>query len=86
MKLLECKRCGSQELAEQSGFIVCLFCQSRYVPEADEVPAMETIIAVASDVQDLLTRCRQEPHNRRRYASLVLDIDPTNAEARHYLS
>jgi len=30
-------------------------------------------------------KCRTDPANARRYAKLVLDLDPTNAQARAYL-
>ena len=33
MKLVDCTSCGSKELVEEEGFIVCVYCQSRYVPQ-----------------------------------------------------
>lgn len=86
MKVVECKACGSRELAEEGGIVVCTFCQSRYVPDADHATAATTVLGVASDIQALLEKCRQDPANSRRYASLVLDMDPSNAEARAYLA
>lgn len=85
MKLLDCKSCGSKELVEENGLIVCVYCQSTYVPQADDVPAMETKIGLTSDIETLLLKCEQDPANSRRYANLILDIDPTNAQARQYL-
>jgi len=49
------------------------------------VSAKETVVGVDSDIQMLLEKCREEPANRRRYASLILDMDPTNQEAAAYL-
>ena len=85
MKLVECIRCGSKELFEENGYVVCGYCQSRFAPQADDLPAKETVINLHSDVQVLLQKCKDEPSNRRRYASLILDLDPTNREAAEYL-
>jgi hypothetical protein len=85
MRVVDCRRCGSKELIEEDGFIVCTYCQSKFVPQSDDLRPMESTIGIVSDIERLLTMCRAEPHNQRRYASLVLDMDPTNAEARRYL-
>lgn len=85
MKLVECTACGSKELVEVEGFIVCVYCKSKYVPQADDAPTKETVIGIVSDVEVLLQKCREDPTNSRRYADLILDIDPTNREARRYL-
>jgi hypothetical protein len=85
MKLINCQRCGSKELTELEDHVVCDFCKSKYVPQSDDFAPRESIISLNSDVERLLEKCRLEPHNRRRYASLALDIDPFNIEARRYL-
>lgn len=85
MKLVDCSRCGSKELIEEDGYVICAYCQSRFVPSSEDVPAVASVVGVASDIDNLLAKCRSDPQNRRRYASLVLDLDPTNAEARQYL-
>lgn len=86
MKSLECSRCGSTEFSEHiAGYFVCSYCQSRYVPPVTDLPVKETVIGLSSDLQALLQKCVDDPANRRRYASLVLDIDPTNQEAQKYL-
>ena len=85
MKLQSCDRCGSKELTDEGGFLVCVYCRSKFVPEASQSLSSTSDIGVASDIDELLRRCREDPHNRQRYASLVLDLDPTNAEARRYL-
>jgi hypothetical protein len=85
MNLISCQRCGSNELTETGDFIICEFCLSKYaVQSGSHVPA-ETTINLNADVERLLELCRLEPHNRRRYASLALDIDPLNLHARKYL-
>jgi len=85
MKLLECNRCGSRELNEVDGYIVCAYCRSRFAPQADDLPTTDSAIGVADDITALLQRCRDDPANRRAYANLILDIDPTNREAAAYL-
>ena len=86
MRLVECTACGSKELVEEDGLIVCVYCQARYVPQVDVSPPRTSIVGVASDIEALLKKCRDDPANRWRYASLVLDLDPTNREAQQYLS
>jgi len=85
MKSIQCDRCGSPELTTFDGYAVCDYCQSRFVLSQDERPMKETRIQLDSDVEALLQKCRDDPANRRRYASLVLDIDPLNQEAMRYL-
>lgn len=85
MKIMNCTGCGSKELEEREGLMVCLFCQTKYVPDASTSTVSATVIGLGSDIEQLLQKCRSDPANARRYAQLVLDIDPTNAEARAYL-
>lgn len=84
MKLIKCKSCGSNELFEDGDFVVCSFCQSRYVPQAEDFPQSETHIDLASDVQILLDKCRSDPKNRVRYINLILDLDPDNDEVNEF--
>lgn len=86
MKSVECTRCGSKELFEDEGYVVCAYCQSRFMPEVDNNPRKGTVIDVQSDIQALLKKCIEDPANRRRYANLILDIDPSNWEATKYLA
>ena len=37
------------------------------------------------DVAELLRKCRENPARARKYANLILDIDPDNPEALKYL-
>lgn len=85
MKFVDCPSCGSKELVEEDGIIVCVYCRSKYVPQADDVLPSATVIGIASDIQALLQKCREDSINRRRYANWILDIDPTNQEAKQYL-
>jgi hypothetical protein len=85
MKLVECTGCGSKELFVESGYVVCAYCRSRFSPQPDDLPPKMTVIGVDLDIQLLLQKCEDDPANRHRYASLILDIDPTNHEAGKYL-
>ncbi len=86
MKLVRCTRCGSRELLEDGGYVVCAYCRSRFVPQVDDVLQKETVIGVHSDILVLLQKCQDDPVNRRLYAGLILDMDPTNPVARDYLA
>ena len=85
MRIIQCSSCGSSELNQFDGYAQCIYCQSRFVLEAEDVPERASSIGVGSDIERLLEKCRTDPANRRRYASLVLDIDPTNAEAKWFM-
>lgn len=95
MKAITCTQCGSNELFDDGAYVVCAYCRSRFARPAGERPAGErpageatarnTVVSLQADVQALLQKCRDDPANRRRYANLVLDIDPTNPEAAAYL-
>lgn len=79
MKLIMCECCGADDLQEKDGLIVCNYCGSKF-----KKPASSTI-ALNDDIQRLLDKCKKEPGNARKYANLILDIDPTNKEALEYL-
>jgi hypothetical protein len=85
MKIIDCKSCGSSDLFEEAGYFVCSFCRSKHVPSAGDIPAPESVIALESDVEVLLRKCVEDPANRRRYVSLILDIDPNNQQVRNFL-
>lgn len=85
MKVVECSRCGSKELLAEGGYLQCLFCRSKFEIPKQKTPKKDTAINVLDDIQQLLKKCEDDPLNRIRYASLILDIDPTNQEASKYL-
>jgi len=53
--------------------------------EVDDYPPKVAVIDVQSDIKALLKKCIEDPANRRRYTSLILDIDPSNSEVLKYL-
>jgi hypothetical protein len=85
MKLLTCEKCGGNDLFEQNGYRICRYCRSKYSLHAEDLLPQGSIIALDEDIKMLLLKCLDDPVNARRYASLILDIDPSNTEATNYL-
>ena len=84
MKVIQCKQCGGEDLYRQDDFMVCRYCGSKFAIEKSDITA-DSYISVNSDVQELLKKCKKDPKNARKYANLILDIDPDNEEALKYL-
>ena len=42
-------------------------------------------ISLDDDISRLLSKCKEDPLNAKKYANLVLDIDPHNVEALKYV-
>lgn len=80
MEVLACKCCGAQGLKKQGSYWVCEYCDSKFLSENKE-----SDIALDDDVARLLAKCKADPKNARKYANLILDIDPDNFEAYKYL-
>ena len=85
MKIITCEKCGANDLIEQNGYMICRYCSSKYVLQKNDILAKSSNIALSDDIKMLLEKCKKDPINARRYASLVLDIDPPNKEALKYL-
>ena len=88
MKILfQCEQCGADEFTEKNGLRICAYCGTKFVLEKNDAGIVESNpgIAINEDVQRLLDKCRIDPQHAKRYASLALDIDPTNQEALKYL-
>lgn len=84
MENIVCKKCGSSEFIDSNNARICLYCRAKYDKPA--IPKkVNATIALSNDVQVLLDKCKKDPANARRYANLVLDIDPINAEAKKIL-
>ena len=85
MKAIKCAHCGGDEFTTKEGFQVCRYCKSRFVPSKDEAPTKSTTISLNEDVQRLLNKIETDPFHARRYATLILEIDPNNKEAKKIL-
>ena len=84
MKLIQCKQCGG-ELYRDENFMVCKYCGARFAIEKEDLGPRNSTIQLDADIEALLEKCRKDPKNARRYANLILDIDPDNKEALKYL-
>lgn len=79
MKSFGCPNCGSTKYVDVDGKRICAYCGTRVVNEK------ESHIKLDDDVEILLEKCRKDPKNAKKYANLILDIDPTNEEVKKYL-
>lgn len=84
MKITTCEKCGGGEFIDRDGYRICQYCKTKYLITAEDVKQKGSSIALDTDISMLLQKCRDDPANARRYASLVLDIDPGNVEAIKY--
>lgn len=85
MKFIFCERCGANELKKENGYMICDFCGSKFKIEKDDIEMKASNISLGNDVESLLEKCKKDPRNAKRYANLILDIDPYNEEALKYI-
>lgn len=80
-----CPNCGADEFFMKDGYKICSYCDSKFIPSIEDKPRKGVTIALDDDVQVLLEKCKREPFRARKYANLILEIDPDNEEALKYL-
>ncbi len=100
MEALICKNCGANALVRKNDYMVCPYCDSRFAITREERRSgllgcshhatlshsgVDSSIALDDDVARLLEKCKSDPRKAKKYANLILDIDPDNEEARKYL-
>ncbi len=85
MKSLSCEKCGASSWNTLNGYRICQYCGTKYQLTLDDIVIKKSHIAVNSDIERLLSLCKTEPYNAKKYANLILDIDPSNKEALKYL-
>ena len=85
MKSIECKKCGSNDFTILNGYRKCNYCGTIYQITKEDISIKESNISINSDVQRLLQKCKTDPVNAKKYANLILDIEPNNREALKYL-
>lgn len=81
MKALICDNCGASDFEKRNGLWYCKYCGTSFENDTKK----ESDISLNDDVKRLLEKCKAEPFNARKYANLILDIDPSNTEALKYL-
>lgn len=81
LKLIQCECCGAKDLKSADGYMVCSFCGAKYKLQEDIVSKKNTTIGLNGDIENLLEKCKREPSKAKKYANLILDIDPTNEQA-----
>ncbi len=84
MKQIICEMCGSTDLVNENGVLVCQSCGCRYETnnaQAASAPRPSATIALNEDVERLLQKCRRDPAKAKKYANLILEIEPHNKEA-----
>lgn len=85
MKLSVCEKCGGNGLKKRHNLLICEYCGSEYLIQKNDNLVHNSVIELNSDIQRLLNKCKVDPGNARKYANLILDIDPTNTEVKKYL-
>lgn len=85
MKIIQCANCAANELKEKDGYFICEYCGSRFAVEGSDRPRNAMGMSISEDIQRLLVKCRTDRKNARKYANLILDIDPDNKDALKYL-
>jgi len=85
MKAILCESCGASDFYQKDGLRICAYCGTKHQITGDDLTPHSFGVAMSDDVLRLLQKCREEPYNARRYANLILDIDPNNKEAMKYL-
>ncbi len=85
MVALLCERCNGNSFDLINGYRVCSYCGTRYLVDNQELLQSSTSISLGEDIQNLLEKCRLDPANAKKYANLILDIDPSNLDVYKYL-
>ena len=85
MKPIVCVNCSASAWEFKNGLRICKYCGTSYTIDAAERTVKKSEIMLDGDVARLLKKCEADPGNARKYANLILDIDPTNEKAKKYL-
>lgn len=85
MKHIICQSCGANQFDERGGYRICRYCGTKHTIFADLSAPAASGIGLDDDVRRLLQKCYDDPAHARKYANLILDIDPDNEEALKFL-
>lgn len=84
MLQFNCMNCGSHEYTISKNKLVCCYCRTNYYIEKANHHD-DTRIDLLDDISRLVSKCISEPHNAKRYSEIILEMDPYNRFAKHYL-
>lgn len=82
--LNECTNCGSNDLEIKDGYQICKFCGTKYIIPKEKVQD-NSKIELSEDILRLFKKIEENPEKADRYARLILEIDPSNIEAKKYI-
>ncbi len=93
LKALICENCGAPGMVVKDGYLFCEYCHSKFVlsdKESDQLnmhmnASSNSNISLKNDIEALLLKCKNDSENAKKYANLILDIDPDNTDALKYL-
>ena len=85
MKRFECSACGANDLYEENGYVICKYCGTKFKKSLENGFGMESSIELDNDVKRLLEKIEKEPQNAKKYAQLILTLDPHNEYAANVL-
>ena len=85
MKTIQCDRCGASDFTERGEYRICNYCGTKFAITMADLGIAESGIGLSDDIKRLLHKCKTDKKNARKYANLILDIDPDNEEALKYL-
>ena len=86
MNALICSCCGGNEFIEKNGYRICKYCNSKFAIPKEEQRNKNANINLNQDVKMLLEKCKTDPKRAIRYATLALEMDPNNPEAKAILA
>lgn len=87
MQSIKCENCGATDLQIEGGYYICDYCGSKFLIQREDLPGGITAYntGLDKDVERLLEKCRSNPERAKKYANLILEIDPFNKEAKKYI-
>ncbi len=80
-----CENCGSKEYTVQKKKVICAYCHTCYKAQKGDPFTFGAKIDLMDDINILVSKCIKEPHNAKRYANIILEMDPYNQFARRYV-
>ncbi len=80
-----CENCGAKEYTLEKNNLICSYCHTRYKIQKGDPFSFGAKIDLVDDINMLVSKCIKEPHNAKRYANIILEMDPYNQFARRYI-